>query len=68
MDAYQKGLNGAQAAWASKKYHGHRVIPMGIMKELDKAGIAWHESEAACLMVDGCRGGKTGNNVLWREN
>jgi hypothetical protein len=39
MDAYRKGLNGKQAAWASKKYRGHRVIPMTIMEDLDKAGI-----------------------------
>lgn len=39
MDAYQKGLNGKQAAWESKKYGGHRVIPMIIMEDLDKAGI-----------------------------
>jgi len=23
MDAYAKGLDGKQAAWAAKKYHGH---------------------------------------------
>jgi hypothetical protein len=39
MDAYRKGLNGQQAAWATKKYHGHRVLPAGIMDELDKACI-----------------------------
>ncbi|OJA16043.1 hypothetical protein AZE42_13160 [Rhizopogon vesiculosus] len=27
MDAYHKGLNGSQAAWAAKKYRGHRVLP-----------------------------------------
>jgi hypothetical protein len=31
MDAYRKGLNGKQAAWASKKYRGHRTIPERIM-------------------------------------
>ncbi|THU85411.1 hypothetical protein K435DRAFT_822430 [Dendrothele bispora CBS 962.96] len=36
MDAYRKGLNGAQAAWAAKKYRGHRVIPEKIMEEFDK--------------------------------
>lgn len=34
MDAYHKGLNGAQAAWASKKYHSHRTLPNTIMNEL----------------------------------
>ncbi|KIJ56048.1 hypothetical protein M422DRAFT_239241 [Sphaerobolus stellatus SS14] len=35
MDAYAKGLNGAQAAWAAKKYHGHRVFPENILQELE---------------------------------
>jgi hypothetical protein len=29
------GLNGAQAIWANKRYHGHRVLPDSIMNELD---------------------------------
>ena len=33
MDAYEKGLNGKQAAWASKKYWGHQVLPESIMME-----------------------------------
>ncbi|KAI6022540.1 hypothetical protein BKA83DRAFT_4054572 [Pisolithus microcarpus] len=39
MDAYYKGLNGAQAAWAAKKYHGHRVLPSAILEELDNAKV-----------------------------
>ncbi|KAG2036682.1 hypothetical protein BDR03DRAFT_865592 [Suillus americanus] len=39
MDAYHKGLNGKQAAWAVKKYHGHRVLPDSILTELDEANI-----------------------------
>jgi hypothetical protein len=39
MDAYQKGLNGRQAAWATKKYRGHRVLPSSILAELDAAKI-----------------------------
>ncbi|KAJ7126703.1 hypothetical protein C8R44DRAFT_617481 [Mycena epipterygia] len=31
MDAYRKGLNGLQAAWAGKRYRGHRVLPKNIM-------------------------------------
>jgi len=27
MDAYQQGLNGQQAAWAAKLYHGYHVLP-----------------------------------------
>ncbi|TDL16724.1 hypothetical protein BD410DRAFT_816653 [Rickenella mellea] len=40
MDAYAKGLSGSQAAWATKRYHGHRVLPNTIMEELEKAGKA----------------------------
>ncbi|KAJ7616559.1 hypothetical protein FB45DRAFT_1105780 [Roridomyces roridus] len=39
VDAYSMGLNGRQAAWASRKYHGHRVLPMSILEELDNANI-----------------------------
>jgi hypothetical protein len=34
MDAYRKGLDGNQVAWAAKKYRGHRVLPEGIFAEL----------------------------------
>ena len=34
MDAYQKGLNLKQAAYAVKKYKRHRVIPQSILDEL----------------------------------
>ena len=36
MDAYRKGLSGAEAAWATKKYRGHRKIPDDILLQLDK--------------------------------
>ena len=39
MDAYDCGLNGRQAAWASRKYRGHRVLPNDILEELGKEGI-----------------------------
>ena len=35
MDAYVKGLNGAQAAWAARKYHDHQVLPENILTELE---------------------------------
>jgi hypothetical protein len=38
-DAYMRGLNGRQAAWASRKYRGHRVLPNSILEELEKGGI-----------------------------
>ncbi|KIJ53233.1 hypothetical protein M422DRAFT_242361 [Sphaerobolus stellatus SS14] len=40
MNAYQCGLTGSQAAWANKKYHGHRVLPNSILEDLEKAGVA----------------------------
>ncbi|KAG2367684.1 hypothetical protein BDR07DRAFT_1271501, partial [Suillus spraguei] len=39
MDAYRKGLDGKQAAWASKKFRGHQVLPETIMKDLVEAGL-----------------------------
>ncbi|KAG2029280.1 hypothetical protein BDR03DRAFT_881230, partial [Suillus americanus] len=34
MDAYRKGLNGKKAAFAAKKYHGHRTLPLTIFDDL----------------------------------
>ncbi|KAJ7210178.1 hypothetical protein GGX14DRAFT_626618 [Mycena pura] len=39
VDAYEKGLNGRQAAWAARKYRGHRVLPENILEELEEPGI-----------------------------
>jgi hypothetical protein len=39
MDAYGRGLNGRQAAWAARKFRGHRVLPASIMEELEKANV-----------------------------
>ena len=36
QDLLMQGLNGCQAAW---KYKGHRVLPEGILEELDKKHI-----------------------------
>jgi transposase len=38
MDAYKHGLNGVQAAWAARKYRGHR-IPDTILNVIEKNGI-----------------------------
>jgi hypothetical protein len=35
MDAYNWGLTGKQAAWAGKKYHGHRVLPESLMADME---------------------------------
>ncbi|KIK93487.1 hypothetical protein PAXRUDRAFT_145031, partial [Paxillus rubicundulus Ve08.2h10] len=40
VDAYSKGLTGKQAAWASKKYRGHRVLPDSLMEDMDKANTS----------------------------
>jgi hypothetical protein len=37
MDAYRKGLTGAQAAWAAKRYKGHRKVSENIMAEYNEA-------------------------------
>ncbi|KIK79762.1 hypothetical protein PAXRUDRAFT_53291, partial [Paxillus rubicundulus Ve08.2h10] len=37
MAAYKCGLDGAQPAWAVKKYCGHCVLPETLMADLDKA-------------------------------
>ncbi|KAF8225733.1 hypothetical protein L208DRAFT_413992 [Tricholoma matsutake] len=34
IDAYSKGLTGADAIWANQKYHGHRVLPASILAEV----------------------------------
>ena len=39
MHAYKLGLNGQQTSWANKKYHGHRVLPLSIIRELEEANI-----------------------------
>ncbi|KAI0681900.1 hypothetical protein BC835DRAFT_1301253, partial [Cytidiella melzeri] len=40
MDAYRRGLSGKQAAWAAKKYRGHRVLPVHIFAVMEEAGIS----------------------------
>ncbi|KDR70887.1 hypothetical protein GALMADRAFT_75613, partial [Galerina marginata CBS 339.88] len=39
IHAYSLGLNGRQAAWAARKYRGHRVLPENLLRELDKSGV-----------------------------
>ena len=39
MDAYDKGLNGQQAAWAARKYRGHHILPENLMNDLEKANL-----------------------------
>ncbi|KAJ7131147.1 hypothetical protein C8R44DRAFT_612901 [Mycena epipterygia] len=55
MDAYRKGLKGLQAAWAGKRYRGHRVLPKNIMALFDrfyhKKKLDWHISGIAELYI-----------------
>jgi hypothetical protein len=39
MDAYLKGLTGAQAAWAARIYRGHRTVPESLMDDMEAAGL-----------------------------
>jgi hypothetical protein len=32
-----KGLNGKQAAWAAKRYHGHRTVSESYLTKYDEA-------------------------------
>jgi len=34
VNAYSQGLSGPEAAWANRKYHGHRVLPASIISDL----------------------------------
>ncbi|KAF7373843.1 hypothetical protein MSAN_00596200 [Mycena sanguinolenta] len=38
-DAYRHGLDGPQAAWAARKYKGHRVLPPDFKNDMLAAGI-----------------------------
>ncbi|KAF7297005.1 hypothetical protein MIND_00932800 [Mycena indigotica] len=40
-DAYFRGLNGAEAAWANKKYRGHRTLPPSYEEDLREAKTKW---------------------------
>ncbi|KXN81503.1 hypothetical protein AN958_04514 [Leucoagaricus sp. SymC.cos] len=37
ISAYGQGLSGEQAAWANRKYHGHRTLPPSIVAEIRDA-------------------------------
>ncbi|KAJ7576208.1 hypothetical protein C8J56DRAFT_762018, partial [Mycena floridula] len=39
MEAYRLGLTGKQAAWAAKKYKGHRTLPTMLMDDLEAAHL-----------------------------
>ncbi|KAJ3838002.1 hypothetical protein F5878DRAFT_538374, partial [Lentinula raphanica] len=37
IHAYSEGLDGAQAAWANRRYHGHRTLPPEMLKAAREA-------------------------------
>ncbi|TFY77605.1 hypothetical protein EWM64_g6409 [Hericium alpestre] len=37
ISAYGQGLSGPQAAWANRRYHGHRVLPPEMVAEVKKS-------------------------------
>ncbi|KAJ6520792.1 hypothetical protein DFH09DRAFT_939523 [Mycena vulgaris] len=41
-DAYFHGLNGADAAWAKKKYRGHRTLPPRYLEDLRQRNQSRH--------------------------
>ncbi|KAF8994756.1 hypothetical protein BDZ89DRAFT_972142 [Hymenopellis radicata] len=43
VDAYSRGLTGPEAAWASRKYRGHRTLPDSIFRDL--------MAESSCLIA-----------------
>ncbi|KIK91820.1 hypothetical protein PAXRUDRAFT_148635 [Paxillus rubicundulus Ve08.2h10] len=40
MDAYHKGLNGKQVAFAVRKYCGHHTLPLIVFDNLKKAQMS----------------------------
>ena len=34
IDVHHKGLDGKQAAWSAKKYHGHQALPESLLADL----------------------------------
>ncbi|KAJ7737587.1 hypothetical protein DFH07DRAFT_752985, partial [Mycena maculata] len=38
VDAYAKGLNGREAAYATKIYRGHRAIPNDYLHDFEQSG------------------------------
>ena len=37
ISAYSQGLLGGEAAWASRKYHGHQTLPPSMVAKVKKA-------------------------------
>jgi hypothetical protein len=60
IEAYKNGLDGTQAAaWAIKKYRGHRILSESIMKAPD-AVLIMHDSfrirtHMSCMIYSYCK-------------
>ena len=39
LDVRRKGLDGKWAAWANRKYQGHRVLPETLIKDIEEATL-----------------------------
>ncbi|KIM88188.1 hypothetical protein PILCRDRAFT_95554 [Piloderma croceum F 1598] len=53
ISAYSQGLLGTEAAWANRKYHGHRTLPPSMIAEVKKALSTWvylHQEIGASLV------------------
>ncbi|KAG0696659.1 hypothetical protein DFH29DRAFT_812747, partial [Suillus ampliporus] len=46
-----RGLSGKQAAWANRKYRGHRTLPDSILKELDDKQIAYPYDSITVVII-----------------
>ncbi|KZV67560.1 hypothetical protein PENSPDRAFT_611238 [Peniophora sp. CONT] len=44
IDAYAKGLDGAEAIWANRKYHGHRTLPPDMISAVKKSVAEYRSS------------------------
>jgi len=40
INAYDKGLNGQQAAWEARQYHGYCMLPESLMDDLEQAKLS----------------------------
>jgi len=58
MDAYEKGLNGREAAWAASKYRGHRIIPETLMADMEKAKMRWNMPDCLSFISSGLQNGQ----------
>lgn len=39
ISAYSQGLSGSDAAWANRRYHGHRTLPPSMARMAQARGV-----------------------------